>query len=160
MFNNLTLRQGLEYYYQINPQFIQNQDLQVGVIKIPWQDLQRHDMMHIVTGYSTDVEQEMRLLGFLLTAVTWRRPWYYYAQSFGVFLEFLFGAIRGQSVGEKFGKINYSYRQIWRFYWEGVAQGRKVIKRINAYIDPETVMDREVRLLRFEYGIENAGAWD
>jgi hypothetical protein len=160
MLKNLTLRQGLEGYYRANPQFSQNQDLQVGWIEVPWQDLQRHDMMHIVTGYSTDVEQEMRLLGFLLTAITWRRPWYYYAQSFGVFLEFLFSAIRGQSAGEKFGKHNYSPQQIWRFYWEGVAQGRRVIKKINAYIDPETVMARELRSLRREYGIENAGAWD
>jgi ubiquinone biosynthesis protein Coq4 len=72
---SLTLRQGLENYYQSNPQFVRNQDIWVGWLRIPWRELQKHDIMHVVTGYNTDLEQELRLIGFLLTAVTWRRPW-------------------------------------------------------------------------------------
>lgn len=153
---NLTLRQGLEKYYQANPSFVQNQDLWVGRIRIPWRDLQRHDIMHIVTGYNTTLDQELRLIGFLLTALTWRRPWYYYAQSFVVFLELLWQSVRGKSWGSTY----YSPRQVCKFYWEGVAQGCTVRKKIDAYIDANTVMDRALNSLRQEYGIQNAGTWD
>jgi ubiquinone biosynthesis protein Coq4 len=152
----LTLRQGLEVYYQANPDFNRNQDLQVGWIRIPWHDLERHDMMHVVTGYSTRLDEELQLIGFLLTAVTWRRPWYYYAQSFVVFLELLSMALRGKSFGDRY----YNPFQVCRMYWKGVKQGFTVRKKIDAYIDAETVMDRELRSLREEYGIANAGAWD
>lgn len=153
---SLTLRQGLEKYYRANPNFVQNQDLWVGRIRIPWRDLQRHDIMHVVTGYNTDLEQELRLIGFLLSALTWRRPWYYYAQSFVVFLELLWQSVRGKSWGSTY----YNPRQVWTFYWQGVAQGGTVRKKIDAYIDAHTVMDRELNSLRQEYGIQNAGAWD
>jgi hypothetical protein len=96
---SLTLRQGLENYYRANPQFMRNQDIWVGWLRIPWNDLQKHDIMHVVTGYSTDLEQELRLIGFLLTAITWRRPWYFYLQSVGVFLELLWQSMRGKAFG-------------------------------------------------------------
>jgi hypothetical protein len=152
----LILRQGLELYYQSNPEFTRNQDLQVGWIRIPWRDLARHDMMHVVTGYSTRLDEELRLIGFLLTAVTWRRPWYYYAQSLLVFLELFAMSLRGKSWGDRY----YHPFQVCQLYWQGVRQGFTVQKKINAYIDPETVLDQELRSLRQEYGITNAGAWD
>ena len=78
MTRSQTLRQGLERYYAENPDFVRDRDLQVGWINVPWRDLQRHDIMHVVTGYSTAIDDEMRLIGFLLTALTRRRPWTYY----------------------------------------------------------------------------------
>lgn len=153
---NLTLRQGLEHYYQANPQIIRYQDIWVGWLQIPWGDLQKHDIMHVVTGYSTDLDQELRLIGFLLTALTWRRPWYFYLQSIGVFLEILWKSVRGKA----FGVVYYPPLQVCRFYWEGVRQGITVCKKIDAYLEPDTVMDRELRSLREEYGINNAGTWD
>ncbi len=153
---SLTLRQGLEKYYRANPNFVQNQDLWVGRIRIPWRDLQRHDIMHVVTGYNTTLDQELRLIGFLLSALTWRRPWYYYAQSFFVFLELLWQSLRGKSWGATY----YNPLQVWQFYWQGVAQGGTVRKKIDAYIDANTVMDRGLNSLRQEYGIQNAGTWD
>lgn len=153
---SLTLRQGLERYYQANPQFNRNQDLWVGWIRIPWVDLERHDIMHVVTGYSTQLDQELQLIGFLLTAITWRRPWYYYAQSFVVFLELLSLSLRGKSFGDRY----YNPLKVCRLYARGVVQGMQIRKKINAYIDPVTVMDQSVVALREEYGIQNAGAWD
>lgn len=153
---SLTLRQGLEKYYQANPQFIQNCDIWVGWLRIPWRELHKHDIMHVVTGYSTALDQELRLIGFLLTAITWCRPWYFYLQSVGVFLELLWKSLRGKA----FGSTYYNPLQVCRLYWEGVRQGTTVHKKIDAYLNPETVMDRDLQALREEYGIENAGAWD
>jgi ubiquinone biosynthesis protein Coq4 len=153
---SLTLRQGLERYYQANPDFVRNQDLWVGIMRIPWCDMQRHDIMHVVTGYSTALEQELQLIGFLLTALTWKRPWYYYAQSFVVFLELLWQSIQGKA----WGGIYHNPVQVCRLYLKGVKQGLTVPKKINAAIDPETVLDRDLESLRSEYGIQNAGAWD
>jgi ubiquinone biosynthesis protein Coq4 len=150
---SLTLRQGLENYYQNNPQFARNQDIWVGWLRIPWRELQKHDVMHVVTGYSTDLAQELRLIGFLLTAITWRRPWYFYLQSIGVFLELLWKSLRGKS----FGPTYYNPSQVCRFYWQGVCQGTTIRKSIDAYLDPETLMDRDLRSLREEYGIDKAG---
>lgn len=147
----LTLRQGLQRYYEANPSFTQNQDIWVGNFRVPWRDLQRHDIMHVVTGYSTDLDQELQLIGFLLTALTWRRPWYYYAQSFVVFLELLWQSLRGQAWGDRY----FNPVQVCQLYLKGVRQGFTVSKKINAYIDPETVMEREVESLRQEYGIRN-----
>jgi hypothetical protein len=152
----ITLRQGLERYYQANPEFARDRDIWVGWLRIPWRDLQKHDIMHVVTGYSTSLDQELRLIGFLLTAVTWQRPWYFYLQSIGVFLELWWKSVRGKS----FGPVYYNPQQVWHFYGQGVAQGRTVRQQIDAYLDPETVMDRELNALRAEYGIENAGTWD
>ncbi len=146
---SLTLRDGLERYYEANASFTRNQDLWVGWIRIPWCDLQRHDIMHVVTGYSTDLDQELQLIGFLLTALTWKRPWYYYAQSFLVFLELLGQSLRGRA----WGGIYQNPIQVCRLYWKGVRQGLTVTKKIDAYIDPETVMARELASLRAEYGI-------
>lgn len=151
-----TLRQGLERYYQANPDFAQNQDIWVGQFRVPWRDLQRHDVMHVVTGYSTDLDQELRLIGFLLTALTWKRPWYYYAQSFVVFLELLWQSMRGQAWGDRY----LNPLQVCQFYLKGVQQGCTVRPKINAYLDPETVMDEDLESLRQAYGISNAGAWD
>ena len=153
---SLTLQQGLERYYQANPDFVQNQDLWVGNFRIPWCDLQRHDVMHVVTGYSTELDQELQLIGFLLTALTWRRPWSYYAQSFVVFLELLWQSIRGVSWGAKY----LSPLQVCQLYLKGVLQGRTVRKKINAYLDPQTVMGEDLERLRQEYGIQNASAWE
>lgn len=153
---SLTLRQGLDRYYQANPNFIQNQDIWVGNFRVPWRDLQRHDIMHVVTGYSTDLDQELQLIGFLLTALTWRRPWYYYAQSFVVFLELLWHSLRGRSWGPRY----VNPLKVCKLYFKGVGQGFTVHKKIDAFIDPETVMHREIESLRQEYGIQNAGAWD
>ena len=153
---SLTLRQGLERYYQANPDFVRNQDLWVGIMRIPWCDMQRHDIMHVVTGYSTALEQELQLIGFLLTALTWKRPWYYYAQSFVVFLELLWQSIQGKA----WGGIYHNPVQVCQLYLKGVKQGLTVPKKINAAIDPETVLDRDLESLRSEYGIQNAGAWD
>lgn len=149
---SLTLRQGLENYYQNNPQFARNQDIWVGWLRIPWCELQKHDIMHVVTGYSTDLDQELQLIGFLLTAITWRRPWYFYLQSIGVFLELLWKSLRGK----KFGPIYHDPLQVCRFYWQGVCQGMTVRKSIDAYLDPETLMDRDLFSLRQEYGINSA----
>ena len=73
-----TLRQSLQQYYPANPEFTRDRDLQLGWLRIPWQDLQRHNIMHVITGYSVALDDEMRLVGFLLTALSWRRPWAYY----------------------------------------------------------------------------------
>jgi ubiquinone biosynthesis protein Coq4 len=154
--SSLTLRQGLGRYYAANPGFVQNQDFWVGRVRIPWCDMQRHDIMHVVTGYSTDLDQELRLIGFLLTAITWKRPWYYYVQSIGVFLELLSRSLRGKTLGA----VYYNPVQVCQLYLQGVRQGQTVRRKINAYIDPETVLDRELNALRQEYGIANAGAWD
>jgi len=152
----ISLRAGLERYYLANPHFVQNQDLQVGRIRIPWEDMLRHDIMHVVTGYSTALDQELQLIGFLLTSITWKRPWYYYAQSFVVFLELLGMSLRGKSFSDRY----YNPLHVCRLYWRGVKQGLSVHKQIDAYIDPATVMERSLRSLRQEYGIQNAGAWD
>lgn len=152
----LTLRQGLAKYYAANPGFVRDRDLYVGRMRIPWRDLQRHDIMHIVTGYSTELDEELRLIGFLLTALTWRRPWYYYAQSFVVFLELLGRSLRGKTFGETY----YAPAQVCRLYAQGIRQGCTVHPKINAYIDSDTVLDRDIDSLRRDYGIQNAGAWD
>jgi ubiquinone biosynthesis protein Coq4 len=147
---SITLREGLEHYYRANPTFAQNHDIQVGLVHIPWQDLLKHDMMHVVTGYNTDLDQELRLIGFLLTALTWRRPWYYYAQSFGVFLELLRQSICGKSWSAKY----YNPVQVCQLYLSGVSQGARVRQKIDAYINPESVLDRTLESLREEYGIQ------
>ncbi|MBF2025203.1 MAG: hypothetical protein IGS48_00340 [Oscillatoriales cyanobacterium C42_A2020_001] len=151
-----TLRQGLQHYYQANPDFVQNQDLWVGWFRVPWQDLQRHDVMHVVTGYSTDLDQELQLIGFLLTALTWKRPWYYYAQSLVVFLELLWQSIRGKAWGDRY----LNPLQVCQLYLKGVQQGLTTRPKINAYLNPETVMDQDLDALRKIYNISNAGAWD
>jgi hypothetical protein len=153
---NLTLRQGLDRYYQANPGFNQGQDLQVSFIHIPWRDLQKHDIMHVVTGYSTALDQELRLLGFLLTAITWKRPWYFYLQSIGVFLELLWQSLWGRA----WGGVYHAPQQVCQFYWHGMRQGCRVRPQIKADIDPETVLDCTLASLRQTYGIDNAGAWD
>ena len=154
----LTLRQGLERYYAANPEFVREQDLHVGWVRVPWQDLQRHDIMHVVTGYSTALADEMRLIGFLLTALTWRRPWSYYVLCGGVFLEIFWRSLWRQGVN------NWAIKQgplaIVRCYLAGIRQGFRVHQPINAYIDAETVMDQSLNSLRQRYGIANAGAWD
>jgi hypothetical protein len=152
----LTLRQGLARYYEANPHFVQNQDLWVGWIRVPWVDLQKHDIMHVVTGYGTNLTDELRLIGFLLTALTWRRPWYFYLQSVGVF-----GELLGRSLlGRRFGQRYHWPWQVCRHYWLGVRQGQRVTKKILASLDPHTVLDRSLASLRAEYGIANHGAWD
>ena len=153
---SLTLRQGLERYYEANPDFVRDRDLWVGILRIPWCDMQRHDIMHVVTGYSTALEQELQLIGFLLTALTWKRPWYYYAQSFVVFLELLWQSLQGKA----WGGIYHNPVQVCRLYLRGVQQGLTVPKKIDAAIDPVTVLDRDLESLRSDYGIQNAGAWD
>jgi hypothetical protein len=107
-------------------------------------------------GYSTALEQELQLIGFLLASLTWKRPWYYYAQSFVVFLELLWQSIQGKA----WGGIYHNPVQVCRLYLKGVQQGFTVHQKIDAAIDPETVLDRELESLRSEYGIQNAGAWD
>jgi hypothetical protein len=149
----LTLREGLARYYAANPDFIQDRDMQVGPFHIPWQDLLRHDLMHVVTGYSTDLDTELQLLGFLLTALSWKRPWYYYVQSFGVFLELLWRSLTGRSLGSKY----VNPLQVCQLYYRGVSQGFTVKKKVDAYINPEALMDISLETLRFEYGIEDAG---
>lgn len=157
MTRSQTLRQGLERYYTQNPDFVRDRDLQVGWINVPWRDLQRHDIMHVVTGYSTAIDDEMRLIGFLLTALTRRRPWTYYLQSLGVLVEVLWRACWHQTVGSA---TVYRPDEILRFYITGVRQGLTVRPAIDAYIDPATVLDQDLDLLRQQYGIANAGAWD
>ena len=153
-----TLRQGLQRYYAENPDFVQNQDLDLGLVRIPWRDLQRHDIMHVVTGYGTTLDDEMRLVGFILTGLTWRRPWIYYVQNVGAFLEVLWRSLWGRAVGTE--TTHYRPLEICRFYFAGVRQGRTVRRPINAYLDPAAVMDQELDTLRQHYGIRNAGAWD
>ncbi len=151
-----TLAQGLRRYYAANPDFLQNQDLWVGWIRIPWQDLQKHDIMHVVTGYGTNLADELRLIGFLLTAVTWRRPWYFYVQSLGVFVE-----LWGRSLfGKSYGGQSLPPWTVCQLYWAGVCQGRQVRRKIDAYLDPVQVMTRSLASLRADYGIASAGAWD
>jgi ubiquinone biosynthesis protein Coq4 len=152
----LTLRQGLDRYYDRNPDFNRNQDLTVGYLRIPWIDLFKHDILHVVTGYSTALDQELRLIGFLLTAVTWKRPWFYYLQSFGVFLELLWQSFVGKSLGNKY----YNPWEVFGFYVQGIRQGFTVTQKIDAFLDPETVLDRPLDELRMHYGIHNAHAWD
>jgi ubiquinone biosynthesis protein Coq4 len=151
----LTLRQGLDRYYQANPSFVKDQDLWVGWLCIPWCDLFRHDVMHVVTGYSTSLDQELRLIGFLLTAITWQRPWYYYLQSCGVFLELLLRSLRGKAWG-----IYLNPGQVCHYYCQGVRQGLTIHPKINASIDPVSVLDHTLEDLRAQYGIHNAGTWD
>jgi ubiquinone biosynthesis protein Coq4 len=154
--SHLTLRQGLDRYYRANPQFTRHQDLWVGWLRIPWRDLQKHDIMHVVTGYGTNLADELQLIGFLLTALTWQRPWYFYLQSIGVFVELLGRSLLGQQYGSRY----YSPLQVCRYYGQGIRQGRRVTPKIPANLDPDTVMDRELASLRADYGIANAGAWD
>lgn len=153
-----TLRQGLERYYRANPDFVRDRDLQLGWLRIPWQDLQRHDIMHVVTGYSTDLDDEMRLIGFLLTALSWQRPWIYYLQSIGTAIEVFWRSCRGRAVGTE--RVRYEPLAIARFYVAGIRQGLTLHQPIDAYLDPETVLDRDLASLRATYGIQNAGAWD
>lgn len=153
-----TLRQGLALYYQANPTFVRDRDLQLGWLTIPWRDLQRHDIMHVVTGYSTDLDDEMRLIGFLLTALSWRRPWTYYLQSIGTAIEVFWRSCWSRAVGTE--QVRYPPWEILSLYIFGIRQGFTVRKQINAYLDPETVMDEDLGILRHIYGIRNAGAWD
>ena len=95
--------------------------------------------------------EALRLIGFLLTALTWRRPWYFYLQSVGVF---------GELLGRRFGQRYHGPWAICRHYWRGVRQGQRVTKKIVASLDPNTVLDRNLANLRAEYGIGNHGAWD
>ncbi len=150
---SMTLREGLTHYYQANPTFAQNQAIQVGIVHIPWQDLLKHDIMHVVTGYNTNLDQELRLIGFLLTSLTWKRPWYYYAQSFVVFLELLRQSICGKTWGSKY----YNPVQVCQLYLSGVRQGLTVRQRIDAYLDPDRLLDRTLGSLREEYGIKAFG---
>ncbi|MGF1461520.1 MAG: hypothetical protein ACFBSG_21160 [Leptolyngbyaceae cyanobacterium] len=154
----LTLRHGLQRYYHENPDFVQNQDLDLGLVRIPWRDLQRHDIMHVVTGYDTTLEDEMRLVGFILTGLTWRRPWTYYGQNIGAFLAVLWRSCWGRTVGT--ADMEYGPVAIWRFYCAGMRQGLSIRRPINAYLNPEAVMDQDLDSLRHHYGIRNAGAWD
>jgi hypothetical protein len=154
----LTLRQGLERYYAANPDFIRDRDLYVGWIRVPWSDLQRHDIMHVVTGYSTTLDDELRLIGFLLTSLTWRRPWTYYLQSVGVLIEILWRSCWGQAV--ETAAMTYRPWEILMLYGSGVRQGLTVHRPIDASIDPQTLLDQSLKSLRREYGIANAGAWD
>ena len=153
-----TLREGLAAYYQANPSFVRDRDLVLRWLTIPWEDLQRHDIMHVVTGYSTTLKDEMHLIGFLLTALTWRRPWTYYLQSLGSALEITWRACWRQPVGTE--SVTHGPIEIVHFYLVGVRQGLTVRKRIRADIDPTTVMNQPLEKLRQEYGIANAGAWD
>jgi ubiquinone biosynthesis protein Coq4 len=152
----LTLREGLDLYYRANPTFVQDRDFWVGWFRVPWCDMLRHDIMHVITGYGTTLDHELRLIGFLLTALTWKRPWYYYAESFIVFLELLWQSIRGISWGDMY----YNPAKVCQFYVEGIRQGFTVSKKIDAYIDPQNVLHRDLASLRKEYSIQNAGAWD
>jgi ubiquinone biosynthesis protein Coq4 len=152
----LTLQEGLERYYEANPTFVRNQDFWVGWFKVPWADMLRHDIMHVITGYGTNLDHELQLIGFLLTALTWKRPWYYYAESFVVFLELLMQSIRKISWGPTY----YNPLQVCRFYVKGVRQGCTVRTKIDAYIDPQSVLHQDLASLREEYGIHNAGTWD
>ncbi len=153
-----TLREGLELYYQNNPDFVRDRDLQLGWVRIPWQDLQRHDIMHVITGYSTALDDEMRLVGFLLTALSWRRPLTYYLQNISVLVEVLWRSLWGRTVGR--ARMQYRPQDIWRFYTFGLEQGLKIRPAIDAYLDPKEVLDCELENLRQIYGIKNAGAWD
>jgi hypothetical protein len=54
----------------------------------------------------------------------------------------------------------YKPLQVCQFYWEGVRQGTTVCKKIDAYLNPETMMERNLDSLREEYDIRNAGTWD
>jgi ubiquinone biosynthesis protein Coq4 len=148
----LTLREGLTRYYTANPDFIQDRDMQVGPFHIPWQDLLRHDLMHVVTGYSTDLDAELQLLGFLLTALSWKRPWYYYVQSIGVFLELLWQSLTGRSWGSRY----VNPLQVCQLYCRGIQQGYTVKKKIDAYVNPEALMETRLDTLRWEYGIVEA----
>jgi hypothetical protein len=154
----LTLRAGLQRYYAENPDFVRDRDLDLGLVRIPWPDLQRHDIMHVVTGYNTTLDDEMRLVGFLLTGLTWRRPWTYYVQNMGAFLAVLWRSCWGTAVGS--ATMAYGPLEIIRFYLAGIQQGLTVRQPIDAYLDPEMVMDQELAALRQRYGIRNAGAWD
>jgi ubiquinone biosynthesis protein Coq4 len=153
---NLTLKEGLERYYKANPNFVQNQDLWVGWFRVPWCDMLRHDIMHVITGYGTSLDHELKLIGFLLTALTWKRPWYYYADSFIVFLELLWQSMRGIS----FGTVYYQPIKVCQFYIQGIWQGFSVSKKIDAYIDPQSILHRDLISLRSEFSIQNAGTWD
>ena len=158
MNNQQTLRQGLENYYRSNPEFTRDSDLQLGWLRIPWRDLQRHDIMHIVTGYNTTIDDEMRLIGFLLTGLSWCRPWTYYVQHIGSATEIFWRSCWGQAVGNS--PMPYRPLDIIRFYLTGIKQGLRVHQQIDAYIDPATAMDQDLKTLRQTYGIKNAGAWD
>ncbi len=144
-----TLREGLEHYYRANPDFVQNQDLWVGWFRVSWSDLQRHDIMHVVTGYTTDLDQELQLIGFLLTALTWKRPWYYYAQSLVVFLELLWQSLCGKAWGDQY----LHPLQVCWLYGRGLRQGLTIAKKIDAFMDLQVVMERTIESLRMEYGI-------
>jgi len=152
----LTLEEGLEKYYQASPEFTRNQDLYVGAFRVPWIDLWRHDIMHVLTGYGVHLEHELRLIGFLLTALTWKRPWYYYPESIVIFLILLWESVLGKSWGDVYLP---PHRVCW-YYIKGIQQGFTVSKKIDAYIDPNTVMQCDLDSLRCEYGIRNAGYWD
>lgn len=156
MQTHLTLRQGLERYYGANSSLKRYQDLRVGWLYIPWVDLFKHDILHVVTGYGTGLDHELTLIGFLLTAVSWKRPWYFYLQSFGTFLELLLQSCQGKAWGDTY----YAPWAVCQCYFKGVCQGFTVKKKINAYLEPNEVLDRSLSDLRDEYGIVNAGSWD
>jgi hypothetical protein len=67
-------------------------------------------------------------LVFCLPALTWKRPWYYYAQSFVVFLELLWQSIQGKA----WGGIYHNPVQVCQLYLKGVKQGLTLPKKINA----------------------------
>ncbi|MGG6263197.1 hypothetical protein ACQ4M3_07945 [Leptolyngbya sp. AN03gr2] len=153
----LTLEEGLERYYQASPDFTRNQDLYVGWFRVPWIDLWRHDIMHVITGYGVNLQDELQLIGFLLTSLTWRRPWYYYPESFVVFLVLLFNSLRGQAWESAYIP---PHLVCW-YYIKGIRQGFTVRKKIDAYIDPNSVMHCTLDSLREEYGIRNTSYyWD
>ena len=56
--------------------------------------------------------------------------------------------------------MQYRPIDILRFYLVGVRQGLNIRQPIDAYIDPDTVMDQDLDSLRQTYEIQNAGAWD
>jgi ubiquinone biosynthesis protein Coq4 len=151
--DRLTLRQGLEQYYRDHPDFVQNQDLLVGWVRVSWRDLQKHDMMHVVTGYGTSLPEEVRLDGIFLTALTWRRPWYYYPRSLALFLAVLGSSLKGEA-----GSASCTPVSIIRFYLAGLYEGWRYRKKIDGYIDPETILERSLGSLRQEYGIEAKSA--
>lgn len=109
--------------------------------------------MHVVTSYGTSLPEEVRLNGIFLTALTWRRSWYYYSRirasslCFSPFCGMQCEAARSSATTARPKSAASTSQALWK-------AGAMLASTV---INIESLLDRSLRSLRSEYGICSAG---